>query len=137
MTAVPPSPNDAGASRRVRLEGVLWAVQMDGGFTLRLPDGRPIPGSLVGRPIAGLARVLGRPLIVFGSAQFGSVGEVERIEADGFLPNDGKPWVISPNELPLSQEVAKEMADRLQSVRGAWPGDETDEQIEQALRELS
>jgi hypothetical protein len=37
----------------------------------------------------------------------------------------------------LSDEVSKEMASRLASVMSAWPGDESEEEIEQALKELS
>jgi hypothetical protein len=122
---------------RVRLDGTLDMVQAsDNSFRLILADGRTIPGRLGGYPILGLARLLGRPLLVFGIGRFGSGGELEGIEADGFMPNDGQLWVRSATEPPLSEEVSEEMARRLQSVLGTWPGDETDEQIAQALKEL-
>ena len=53
------------------------------------------------------------------------------------LSDPGANAALSPDDLPLSADVAQELACRLQPVRGAWPGDETDEEIDQALRELS
>jgi hypothetical protein len=126
------------AGPRVRVEGVLDMARVsDASFLLRLPDGRDLPGRLVGRPFEGLARVLGRTLLVFGVGQFGPNGELESIEADGFLPADGQPWDISPQDMPFSDDVARELARRQQAIRGGWPGDETDEEINQALKEMS
>jgi hypothetical protein len=119
------------------VEGTLDMVRAsDSSFTLLLPEGRMLSGRLVGRPILGLARLLGRLLLVFGNGQFGAAGELESIEADGFIPNDGQAWTLSADDLPVSNEVAEEMNRRFQSTWGAWPGDETDEQIEQALKDL-
>jgi hypothetical protein len=132
------SPKDSATPPRVRLEGVLDMVQAsDSSFRLSLADGRTVPGRLVGPPITSLARVLGRTLLVFGTGRFGPGGELEGVDADGFIPNDGQPWDVSPDDFPFSREVAEEMSRRFRSIVGAWPGDETDDQVEQALRELS
>jgi hypothetical protein len=124
--------------QRVRVEGVLDAVRAsDASFVLLLSDGRSLPGRLVGRAPLSLARLLGRALLVFGTGHFGPTGELERIESDGFMPNDGKMWTVSPDDMPFSKEVNEEMIRRQRATRGAWPGDETDEQIDEALREIS
>jgi hypothetical protein len=62
------------------------------------------------------------------------------------------PEIELPNEKPFQRglriqgdvlkgtvtaEDRQRMTDRLKSIIGQWPGDETDEQVEQALRELS
>jgi hypothetical protein len=54
------------------------------------------------------------------------------------MPNDGQPWVVSATDPPVSREVGEEMARRFQAALAnwSWPGDETDEEIQQALREL-
>jgi hypothetical protein len=109
----------------------------DSSFRLVLADGRTIPGQLIGRPTITLAKVLGRRLLVFGTGQFNSAGEVERVEMDSFIPNDGQPWTVNSDDMPVSDEVAMEQARRLRAVMGTWPGDETDEQINAALEELS
>jgi hypothetical protein len=137
MNPTPSVPNAAGSSSRVRLEGTLDMVQAsDSNFRFRLDDGRIIPGQLVGRPIITLAKVLGRRLLVFGTGHFTTAGEMERIEMDSFIPNDGQPWTISSEDMPLSEEVRMEQARRLRASMDRWPGDETDEQIEAALKEL-
>src|SRR5205823_2230641 len=100
------------------------------------PDGRSIACRLVGYPIQGLARLLGRRLVVFGTGRFGPGGEEQGIEADGFLPNDGQLWIRSASEPPLSDEVSAELARRRRLAAGTWPGDETDEEIAAALKEL-
>ncbi len=133
------SANAPGSSPRIRLEGTLDMVRAsDSTFTLLLSDGRSIAYRLVGYPIQGLARLLGRQLIVFGTGHLGPGGEMEGVEADGFLPNDGQLWIRSASEPPFSREVGEEMARRLQAAMAnwSWPGDETDEEIQQALREL-
>jgi hypothetical protein len=110
----------------------------DSSFRLILSDGRALPGRLVGYPILPLARLLGRPLLVFGTGRYGPGGELEGIEADGFMPNDGEPWTVSATDPPLPQEVGEEMARRLQGAlaKWSWPGDETDEELQKALKEL-
>jgi hypothetical protein len=131
-TSPPPAP------QRVRLEGTLDMVRAsDASFTLRLADGRELPGRLVARKITTLATLLGRQVLVFGTGQFGPTGELERVDADGFLHNDGELWGSPSDDRPISPEERAELARRFQSVIGQWPGDETDEQIEQALREMS
>ena len=87
--------------------------------------------------MSSLARLLGRTLLVFGTGHFSAADEVERIEADSFIPNDGQPWTVTSEDLPFSEEVRAEQARRLRASMGRWPGDETDEQINAALEELS
>lgn len=132
------SPNGPATRQRVRLEGILDAVQAsDSSFLLRLDDGSTLRGRLVGRPIKGLANLLGRRLLIFGTGRLGASGELEEVEVDSYMPNDGQLWFVNPDELPQSDEVQAEMGKRFKTIIGTWPGDETDEQIEQALREMS
>lgn len=124
------------SAERVRLEGVLHMVDADGKFILRLHDGRTVSGCLVGRPVAGLAGVLGRKIIMFGVERFDLAGELEEIEVNGFLPNDGQLWARQASEPPLTEEVAQEMCRRQRKLLGAWPGDETDAELLHGLKEL-
>jgi hypothetical protein len=119
------------------VEGVLDMIQAsDSSFRLILADGRTVSGKLVRGPITSLARVLGRKLLVFGTGLLGPAGELEGVEADGFLPNDGQPWISSASDPPESEEVREELARRRRAVLAALRGAETEEQLEQALREL-
>jgi hypothetical protein len=137
MSDVPRVPTVSPPPARVRLTGKLDMVRAsDAGFTLVTDDGRVIPGRLVGRPVEELARWLNRAVVVFGSGQFDSLGNLTSVEADGFLPEN----TLLPGAPSLAGRTAEEreeMARRLRAAVGAWPGDETDEAVEQALRELS
>src|SRR5258708_31684587 len=92
-------------SPRVRLEGTLDRVRAsEASFPLRLADGRELPGRLVARKITTLATLLGRQILVFGTGQYGPTGELERVEADGFLHNDAEPWGCPPTDMPRSDD---------------------------------
>lgn len=125
-------------SARVRVEGTLETIRAsDASFVLKLDDGRELPCLLVGRPVEEFARLLNRRVLAFGTAVPSAGGSMLRLDVDGYLPNDGGPFFRS---LPPGQWTAdekEEMARRLGDVIGKWPGDETDEEIEKALRELS
>lgn len=48
---------------------------------------------------------------------------------------DGEPWVAYYCNTCAQEEMAKANAQWLKDIKGKWPGDETDEQIDRALRE--
>ncbi len=108
----------------------------DASFTIVADDGRVIQGRLVGRSIDELARFLNRAVLIFGSAEFDPLGNLRSVEVDGFLPMDNR-LPKAPNLSGRTKEEREEMARRLGAAIGTWPGDETDEMVEQALRELS
>ncbi len=137
MSDVARAPAGSPSPARVRLAGKLDMVcASNASFTLVADDGRVIPGRLVGRPVEELARWLNHAVVVFGLGQFDPLGNLTSVEADGFLPET----TLLPNVPSLSGRTAEErqeMARRLRAAVGTWPGDETDEALEQALRELS
>ena len=126
-------------SARVRVEGTLDMVRAsDQTFTVITPEGATISGRLVeGRSVEELARWLSEDVVLFGIGQFDPAGKLLSVEANGFLPG------LSPRRRRQQQlaggtpEEREEMARRLKLVIGTWPGDETDEEVERALRELS
>ena len=136
MNDVSLTPPNAPHPQRVRLEGKLDMVRAsDGSFTLIANDGRVIQGRLIGRSIEELARFLNREVLVFGTAQADPLGNFTSVEVDGWLPKDNRP-PKAPSLAGQPKEVAEEMARRLREVIGTWPGDETDEEIQKALKEL-
>jgi hypothetical protein len=104
-------------------------------FTLNTDDGREVAGQFVGRPPEAVGQFLGRRVVMFGTEILSPAGESVRLEVDGCLPTEGQ-VCVSPDYLPFTQAEMEELAGRLKSVMGQWPGDETDEEIAQALREL-
>jgi hypothetical protein len=109
----------------------------DAAFVLKLDDGRELPCLLVGCPVEELARLLNRRVLAFGTAERSAEGDLLRLDVDGYLPNDGSPFFRSLPPWQWTAEEKEEMARRLGNVMGKWPGVETDEEIDKALRELS
>jgi len=137
MSDVPRVPTGSSSPARVRVVGQLDMVcASDAGFTLVADDGRVISGRLVGRPIEELARLLGRAIIVFGLARFDALGNLTSVEADGFLA-ETKRIPSTPSVSGRTKEEREEMARRLEVASGQWPGEESNETVEKALRELS
>jgi hypothetical protein len=124
MTANPTPP--AGPAR-VRVEGAVTAVHADGRFALALPDGTERAGTATGSQLRRLGKFLTSNVLVLGvTAPDGTLA------ADGVLPARG-PFVLGKGDTPLSPSEAAEAAARFQSIIGKWPGDETDDQIEQLM----
>jgi len=137
MSDVSRAPTGSSSPARVRVVGKLDMVcASDAGFTLVADDGQVISGRLVGRPIEELARWLGRAVVVFGLARFDALGNLAFVEADGFLAETNH-TPSAPSLSGRTKEEREEMARRLQAASGQWPGEETDETVEKALRELS
>jgi hypothetical protein len=83
-----------------------------------------------------MARFLNQPVTVFGWGTILPGGELLFVFAQGVLPQLKFP--STPSGLPGQlHEVRTEMANRLKQAIGSWPGDESDEQMDKALRELS
>jgi hypothetical protein len=104
-------------------------------FALKTDDGREVSGTLVGRPPEAFGLFLNRRVMIFATELLSPSGDGVRLEADGCLPTEGQ-VTVPPSYLPFTREEMEEFAGRLKSVMGQWPGDETDEEIAQALREL-
>ena len=128
----------ASNSGRVRVEGTLDMVRAsDQTFTVIASDGTTILGRLVeGRSVEELARSLNDDVVLFGAGQFDAAGKLLSVEANGFLPGLN-PRRYRPQLAGRTLEEREVMARRLKMVIGAWPGDESDEEVEKALRELS
>jgi hypothetical protein len=130
--------------RRVRIVGVLDMVRISNQtFALRLEDGQEAPGSLVEGSIEELACHLDKPVLVFGKALFRPSGRLLRVDADGFRPATEADRYFAKLPKPLggtrhkpSLQERKKMVEGLKAVVGKWPGDETDAEIQAALKEL-
>ena len=129
--------------RRVRVVGVLDTVSQSQAFVLRMDDGQLVRGVLHGAAVADILPHFGRRVLVFGSAHFRPSGNLLRIEADEFRTATAKDDFFAKLPRPLGGLAPRPgAADRersaksLRAVMGHWPGDETDEEVEAALKEL-
>lgn len=117
-------------------------------FTLLVPDGTGVRGVLGDElDLEPLRELWGKPARVSGSAKFRPSGEVLRIEANVVRPageDEMALWSAVPRPLLEPEEPPGPVVRRPQgpssgvaAIFGQWPGDESDEEIEAALRGLS
>lgn len=130
--------------QRVRLAGWLDAIRhSDRMFTLKLENGATLRGVAEGVPTDVLAGLFGKKAVVSATAVFRPSGKVLRLEADKIEPagEDFAFWSVEPHPLrggiDLSLRQVQGPKSGINAILGQWPGDETDEQVAKALRELS
>ena len=132
-------------AQRVRIVGILDRIRASTqAFTLKLEDGEEVQGVLAEGDIGTLEDLFRRPVLVLGRAVYRAAGHVLRIEADEIQPaTDRDRFFVT---LPRPRRRRLDMRDSLReqghkkgvgAILGQWPGDETDDAIEQALEEMS
>jgi len=131
--------------QRVRVTGWLNVIRhSDRMFSLVLEDGGTLRGIAEGVDPQVLASLFGKKATVSAIAVFRPSGRVLRVEADHIEPagDDFSLWSHEPKPLnqPLDERtLRKPQGPRsgLKAIIGQWPGDESDEEVARALRELS
>ena len=130
---------------KVRVSGQLDMVRAStSAFALALGTGDELAGILLDRDVRSIRDLLGKPVIVEGTAVFRPSGNVLRVEASAVHEADDVSGIWS--RVPRARPPAIERAELVQrqgprsgvaAVRGAWPGDESDEEIARILEEIS
>jgi hypothetical protein len=139
--AIPPS-------RKVRVAGKLDLLRhSDLVFTLVLEAGDVIRGVVAGDGLepARLGALWGQPVQVWGLARFRPSGAILRVEAERIEPAGEAElamWSAVPAPLdgpgePAALHVPQGRRSGLTAIVGQWPGDETDEEVMDALDALS
>jgi hypothetical protein len=134
------------APTRVRLVGVLDAVRISTQtFSLKLDDGHEVQGVFGEGDFDGVLELLKakRRVLVRGDAFYRPSGQLLLIDAEEVTAGDGQPsiWSRVPqvaegslNRPGIHRRQTKSSG--LAAIIGKWPGEETDEQINEALRAL-
>lgn len=132
-------------SQRVRLVGELDGIEASTQrFSLMLDSGDKVSGVFVDGQMDVMQSLWRQRVLVLGSAIYRASGRLLRIEADEVQQGDSEPSLFS--RLPTARHDKLDSAKLKQrqgrrsgmaAIAGAWPGDETDEQIEAALEQLS
>lgn len=132
--------------RRLRLVGVLDAVRISTQtFALKLDDGHEVRGVLSSGEFDGVLRLLTAKerVLVRGDALFRPSGQLLLIDAEDVESGVGESpiWSRLPQvaQGPLRVSSYRKRQTRtsgLAAVIGRWPGDETDEEIQEALEAL-
>ncbi|HEX9728604.1 MAG TPA: hypothetical protein VGA37_08875 [Gemmatimonadales bacterium] len=131
--------------QRVRVAGWLDQIRhSDRMFTIKLGDNTTLRGLAEGVEAERLAALFGKKAIVAGMAYFRPSGRVLRIEADRIEPADESfgLWSFEPKPAlgaPPADQLRKPQGPRtgMAAIIGEWPGDESDEDVDEALRAMS
>lgn len=138
--ATTPSP------QRIRVVGTLDMVRASTqSFALRLDDGQKVRGILLSESAVESGHDLEKRVLVLGSAIYRASGRLLRIDADEIKPateGESTLWSRIPPARTRRFDLRKVLQEQSQkkgvtAIMGQWPGDETDEEIEQALRDIS
>lgn len=130
---------------RVRIAGTLDMVRAStGAFAILLDSGAEVPGVLTDGDVEPIAPLLRRRVLVAGMAVFRPSGNLLRVEAEWLREAPDAPAVWSEMPFARPQRVDRASLARPQGKRsgmaaifGAWPGDETDDEIAAILEEIS
>ena len=135
------------APRRVRIAGFLEAIRWsDRMFTLKLADGSKLRGVALSDAVdrESLRLGFGTKVAISARAVFRPSGRVLRIEADHMEAATGDVGVWSVVPKPMDGKLDRRTLIELQgpktginAIWGKWPGDESDEQIAEWLRNVS
>lgn len=132
--------------RCVRLSGTLRAVRHnDRTFTLALRSGDQVKCFLRQGTPEMLVSHLGKVAVIGGIAYFRPAGSLLRVDVDAVMPGSDLElalWSESPRPLFARPDAPvffrlQGAQSGLESIIGAWPGDETDDEIFALLDEIS
>lgn len=130
------------ASRVARVRGVLDSLTVSTKtLVLRLEDGRLLRGFAGAAVFETLKGLLGSDCLLEGMVSFRPNGDALRIEVDsaGLASASDVLWTKLPRVEGASPRAraAAPSGTGLDALFGKWPGDETDEELASALRDLS
>lgn len=131
--------------QRARVAGTLDTIRhSDRMFTLLVDDGKAMKGIADGIAAEQLAGLFGQSVTVAGTAVFRPSGSLLRIEADSVQASgpDAAVWARVPAPLFRDLDMAglrqpQGLRSGVNAIVGRWPGEETEEEMAAALRELS
>lgn len=131
--------------QQVRLAGKLDMLRASTqSFAVLLDDGQEIRGVLKEDDIEKISPLLNRRVLVLGKAVFRPSGRLLRVDAEEVTLTSGQETFFSTIPRPVWKHFDRRDAVPQQqqkmgiaAVIGKWPGEESDEEIEQALKELS
>lgn len=133
--------------RRVITAAKLDSIRhSDSTFTLRTaPANDLIKGLATQSHLGKLQELWGEPVVVHGMAHFTATGRVQRIEAErivGASEHDLSMWGGLPEPVTQPKAMSEYRVPQgprsgVAAILGAWPGDEDEEEIREALEQLS
>ncbi|KYF50017.1 hypothetical protein BE04_37930 [Sorangium cellulosum] len=133
-------------AQAVRIAGLLDMVRMSTqSFAIKLDSGEEIRGVLAGGSVEDARELLSRRVLVHGRAVYRPSGRILRLDAEriedgegisGFWSKVPKP-IFGRRREPRALYRQQTATTGVNAIFGKWPGDETDEEFDQAIKELS
>lgn len=132
------------APKRVRVAGKLDMIRdSDRVFNLILDAGERLRGVWTGGDTSVLADYFKRNVVVGGTAVFRASGALLRVDADAMVLAGAKDnfFSVMPTPTPRKLDVPEMVRVRksrggIAAVIGKWPGEETEEELLAALKEM-
>ena len=139
MALTTPAPN------RVRVVGTLDMIRVSTeAFAIKLDDEQEVRGVVAGGEIGNLSELWQQRVLVLGTAVYRPSGSLLRVDADQVSLAEGEPSLWSrmpePSRSPLEKmrlRIPQGPKSGLAVIIGRWPGEESDDEIDAALKELS
>lgn len=132
-------------SDSVRVVGTLDMVRASTqAFALKLDDGQELRGVMLGGEVGDQKHLLEKRVLILGKAIYRPSGRLLRVDTTEMSSATDEDTFFS--KMPTAtrkafdvREVVREQSGKrgLSAIFGKWPGDETDEEIERALQEMS
>ena len=131
-------------SKRSRIAGKLDMIRdSDKVFILILDDGTRVRGVWTGEDMNPLSENFGKYVVAEGQAVFRPSGSLLRLEAEAIRVSVEEDRFFSKlplgtSEITFAQQIKRPQMESsgASAVFGRWPGDETEEEILTALREM-
>jgi hypothetical protein len=136
--------HDTPQPQQTRLVGKLDMIRdSTNSFAVKLKDGQEVRGVLVDGGVARVTDLFRQDVLVLGKAIYRPSGKLLRIDADEILPAGERDQFFATPPKPKRsrydlREVLREQQHKkgVGAIFGKWPGDESDEQIAEAMREI-
>jgi hypothetical protein len=134
-----PSPN------RVRVVGTLDMIRASTeAFAIKLDDGQEVAGVVSSGEVTSLPDLFQQRVLVLGMAVYRPSGSLLRIDAKQVSAANGESSLWSRMPQPTKRKIDRSEIVQFQgpksglaAIIGKWPGDESDEDIDAALEQIS
>ena len=132
------------APQRVRIVGQLdGLVASTQRFSVWLDSGEKVTGVFAEDQMDAMQALWRTRVLVLGRAIYRASGRLLNIDAEAVQPGDNEPSIFSRMPTPPGRKIDISKLRKPQgpksgisAILGKWPGDETDEELEAALKEL-
>ncbi len=131
--------------QQTRIVGTLDMIRSStNAFAIKLQNEEEVRAVLIEGKVSRLTALMEQAVLILGKAVYRPSGKLLRIDADEVLPASQQDSFFSA--IPKSKRVKFDLRAAVRdqqhkkgiaAIYGKWPGDESDEQIEAALREIS